>query len=172
MGRTHLGKSFCAQASFPLASRASCPNANVSFVPDTRARGLGQPADAIAMPTRMTEQDLVHGRGTVGAMGTQLVVGHSKLPQGSTAVSVSPTLALTLLVDGRHGVILAAECTLVTELARSTVRSLLVGQCLTDGLDAAVQELTSSYHGMALSAVVAALRDAHTQWTRIANMPD
>ena len=110
--------------------------------------------------------------GTISAMGTHLVVGHSKLPQGSTAVSVSPTLALSLLVDGRHGVILAAECTLVTELARSTVERLLVGQSLADDLDGTVQVLSNAYHGLALPAVIAALRDAHTQWARIANIPN
>jgi hypothetical protein len=98
-----------------------------------------------------------------------LVVGHSKLPQGSTAVSLSPTLALTLSVDARHGVILAADCTLVTELARRTVAALLVGGCLADGVEEATRALNESYHGAALPALVAALRDAHNQWKRIAD---
>jgi hypothetical protein len=74
-----------------------------------------------------------------------------------------------LSVDARHGVILAVDCTLVTELARKTVASLLVGECLEDGLEGATRALNKYYHGAALPALVAALRDAHNQWKRIAD---
>lgn len=68
--------------------------------------------------------------------------------------------------------IVAVDCTLVTELARTTVATLLVGECLEDGLEDAVRALNKHYHGAALSALVAALRDAHTQWKRTVDSRD
>lgn len=95
-----------------------------------------------------------------------IFIGHSKLPQGSAAHDISETLALSCVVDPRYGVIVEVSCTLVTSSAIHIVEDTLIGQNLIDGVDGAIQEFRERYHGTALPAIEAALKDIQAQWRR------
>ncbi|MDA8346774.1 MAG: DUF3870 domain-containing protein [Thermaerobacter sp.] len=95
-----------------------------------------------------------------------LFIGHAKLPLGSAARNVSEILALSCVADPQYGVILDVSDTLVTDSAHSIIKDILIGQSLLDGLDSAIVELHERYHGAALPAVEAALKDTQAQWQR------
>lgn len=95
-----------------------------------------------------------------------LFIGHSKLPQGAAVRDVSETFALSCVVDPRYGVIMDASSTLVTRSAARVLEDILIGHNLLDGMDAALAELRERYHGSALAAIDAALRDVAAQWRR------
>jgi hypothetical protein len=98
-----------------------------------------------------------------------LFIGHAKLPAGSAARDVSEILALACVVDPRYGVILDVSDTLVTDSAKMIIQDVLIGQNLLEGLDAAIQELHDRYHGAALPALEACLKDVQGQWRRWAD---
>lgn len=95
-----------------------------------------------------------------------LFIGHAKLPVGSAAHQVSEILALSCIADPQYGVILDVSDTLVTDSAQKVIKDILIGQSLLGGLDGAIAELHERYHGAALPAVEAALKDAQAQWQR------
>ena len=95
-----------------------------------------------------------------------LFIGHSKLPQGAAVRDVSETFALSCIVDPRYGVIMEVSSTLVTRSAVRILEDILVGHNLLDGMDTALADLRMRYHGTALAAIDAALRDVQAQWRR------
>lgn len=90
---------------------------------------------------------------------TVFLAGHARLPEGMAAKSVYDNLALTVEIEAKHSVVLRCACTLVTELGREFVSSLLVGYSLEDGLGPVIEEVRSVYQGAAQNALVAALKD-------------
>jgi|BEDMetMinimDraft_2_1075160.scaffolds.fasta_scaffold14681_2 hypothetical protein len=95
------------------------------------------------------------------------VVGHAKPPKGLSAADVYSTLSLALVVENRHGVILEASCSLVTEAGKNFVRELLVGRSLVDDRQAVLDLLRAQYHGAASAAIQAAWKDAVRQFEQI-----
>ncbi len=95
-----------------------------------------------------------------------LFIGHAKLPMGSAARDISEILAFSCIVDPKYGVILDVSDTLLTDSAKLLLRDVLIGQNLLEGLDVAVEELRMRYHGAALPAVEACIKDIQGQWRR------
>ncbi len=95
-----------------------------------------------------------------------LFIGHAKLPMGSAARDISEILALSCIVEPKYGVILDVSDTLLTDSAKALLQDILVGQNLLEGLNAALDELRFRYHGAALPAIEAALKDVQAQWRR------
>jgi Domain of unknown function (DUF3870) len=95
------------------------------------------------------------------------IAGHARLPQGMAAKSVFDTLTITAEVEKKYGVILEASCTLATEHGREFIGQLLKGTSLADGVDEAIKILQSQYHGKAIHALIAALKDLHTQYLNV-----
>ncbi len=95
-----------------------------------------------------------------------LFIGHAKLPMGSAARDVSEILALACIVEPKYGVILDVSDTLLTDSAKLLLRDALIGQNLLEGLDSTLDELRMRYHGAALPAVEASLKDVQGQWRR------
>lgn len=95
---------------------------------------------------------------------TVFIVGHAKPPKGMTAADVYTTLSLALVVEVRHGVILEASCSLVTEAGRNFVSRLLVGESLLDNPGAVEQTIASGYLGAAQAAIQAAWKDVVYQF--------
>ena len=84
--------------------------------------------------------------------------GYAKLPSNITAETVYETLAVAVLFDKRSGIILEAEASMVTSLAREFISELLVGYNLNDGPDELMEEFELYYHGNAKRALETAMR--------------
>lgn len=97
-------------------------------------------------------------------MNTYFIAGHAKLPQGMAAKSIFDTLTITAEIDRKYGVIIEASCTLATEHGREFIGRILRGVSLRDGIDGPIQILQNYYKGKAANALVAALKDLHTQY--------
>jgi hypothetical protein len=95
---------------------------------------------------------------------TVFMVGHAKPPKGMSAADVYSTLSLALIVEVRHGVILEASCSLVTDAGRHFVAQLLVGESLVDDPDAVERAIAASYWGAAQAALQAAWKDVVYQF--------
>ncbi|MFJ7993432.1 DUF3870 domain-containing protein [Peribacillus frigoritolerans] len=98
---------------------------------------------------------------------TIFIAGHARLPQGMAAKSVFETLTITAEVDAKYGVILEASCTLATEHGREFIGRLLKGISLNDGVDEAIESITSYYRGKATNALIAALKDLDLHFQQI-----
>lgn len=98
----------------------------------------------------------------------RFIAGHAKLPQGMAAQSVFQSLTITAEIDARYGVILEASCTLATGQGRDFVGRLLRGFSLQDGIDGPIKALKVHYHGKAVNALIAAVKDLHAQYEQMA----
>ncbi|MDO7487443.1 DUF3870 domain-containing protein [Peribacillus frigoritolerans] len=98
---------------------------------------------------------------------TIFIAGHARLPQGMAAKSVFETLTITAEVDVKYGVVLEASCTLATEHGREFIGRLLKGISLNDGVDDAIESITSYYRGKAANALIAALKDLDLHFQQI-----
>jgi hypothetical protein len=98
---------------------------------------------------------------------TMCLSGHGKLPSGSAAKGAYDTLAVTVEVDCRHGVILECDCTLVTSVGRNFVRQLLRGSSLKEDVPELVREVSSYFHGATRNALIAALKDLEIEYQRV-----
>ncbi|NMP23319.1 DUF3870 domain-containing protein [Sulfobacillus harzensis] len=95
---------------------------------------------------------------------TVFIVGHAKPPKGMSAADVFSTLSLALVVEVRHGVILEASCSLITEAGRNFISRLLVGESLLDDPDAVERAIAAGYLGAAQAAIQAAWKDVVYQF--------
>lgn len=98
---------------------------------------------------------------------TIFIAGHARLPHGMAAKSVFETLTITAEVDAKYGVVLEASCKLATEHGREFIGRLLKGISLNDGIDEAIESITSYYRGKAANALVAALKDLDLHFQQI-----
>jgi hypothetical protein len=88
-----------------------------------------------------------------------LFTGYARLPAGIAAGELYRVVSLGVKVDA-EGRILAADCTLATQLSREFFAGLLVGNNLVTEMDKIVKLIEEHYHGDAQRALIAALRVA------------
>ena len=98
------------------------------------------------------------GRETMRERNTVLLSGYAKLPTNITAEMVYEVLAVAVLFDRRSGIILEAEASMVTNIARKFIAELLVGYNLNDGPDELMEDFETYYHGNAKRALETAIR--------------
>ena len=106
----------------------------------------------------------------MGLVQRAFIAGHGKLPSGSAAKAAYDTLALTVEIEREHGVILAVECTLATQLGRSFVADLLRGFSLEKGVEALIEEVKVHYFGAAKAALIASLKDLESEYVRLSEV--
>ncbi|MBN2797051.1 MAG: DUF3870 domain-containing protein [Clostridia bacterium] len=94
------------------------------------------------------------------------VTGYAKLPQGITASELYTVICVGLLVDKNTGIILDAECSLVTSLAKRVFNSLVVERDLRQ-IDAIEQDFVDHYYGSAKKALISAMRTCHEKFNQI-----
>lgn len=87
-----------------------------------------------------------------------LFSGYAKLPTGITASEIYKLIGIIVLVDTNTGVIVEADCTLATALARRHVSDAIVGYDLNRGCEPLQQHLDKVYQGSAKKAVTTAIR--------------
>ena len=95
---------------------------------------------------------------TMRERNTVLLSGYAKLPTNITAEMVYEVLAVAVLFDRRSGIILEAEASMVTNIARKFIAELLVGYNLNDGPDELMEDFETYYHGNAKRALETAIR--------------
>ncbi len=94
------------------------------------------------------------------------VTGYAKLPQGITASELYSVICVGLLVDKTTGLIIEAECSLVTSLANKVFSSLVVGKKITD-IEEIEKGFVESYYGSAKKALISALRTCNEKYNQI-----
>ncbi len=87
-----------------------------------------------------------------------LLSGYAKLPTNTTAETVYQLLAVAVLFDKRSGIILEAEASMVTSIARRFISQLLEGYNLNDGPEPLMETFEEYYHGNAKKALETAMR--------------
>ena len=95
---------------------------------------------------------------------TVFFTGYAKLPEGITASEMFGVVGIGLEVDRSTGVVVAADCTLATEVGRRFFRRLVEGRRLGDDFPAIVEEVELRYFGSAQKALVTALRIARDKY--------
>jgi hypothetical protein len=89
---------------------------------------------------------------------TILMSGYAKLPSNTTAEMVYQILAVAVLFDKRTGIIVEAEASMITDIAKRFISKLLVGYNLNDGPDDLMETFETYYHGNAKRALETAMR--------------
>ena len=92
-------------------------------------------------------------------MSTSIFVGHAKPPANTVSGQMYTILSVVCEVEMDTGVIVAAEFTVATELAKDFLNRLLAGRNLGADEDAIVAKLERCYFSGTQKALVQAFRD-------------
>ena len=92
-------------------------------------------------------------------MSTSIFVGHAKPPANTVSGQMYPILSVVCEVDMETGVIIAAEFTVATDLAKDYLNRLLSGHNLATDEDAIIEELEKRYFSGTQKALIQAFRD-------------
>ncbi|GEM_PF-449275 len=95
---------------------------------------------------------------------TIFIPGYAKLPDGITAREIFSVVGIGLEIDGEMGVIVAADCTLATDVARRFFSKIVEGKKLIEDFEHMVKEVETRYHGNAQKSLISALRIARDKY--------
>ena len=93
------------------------------------------------------------------AMSTSIFVGHAKPPANSVSGQMYTILSVVCEVDMETGIIVGAEFTVASELAKDYLNRLLSGRNLASEEDAIVEELEKCYFSGTQKALIQSFRD-------------
>lgn len=91
---------------------------------------------------------------------TILVSGYAQAPKGTPMYEVHKWAGVVLEIDVSSNRIVAAECLLLTSLARDFCARLLVGYDLSAGLDPLIELMTARLQTPSRDSIVVAVRTA------------
>lgn len=94
------------------------------------------------------------------------VTGYAKLPQGITAQELYSVIAVGLVIDRESGMILNADCTLATDLAKNFVKRILVGTSIND-IELLEYRFKTLYFGSARKSIISGLKTCHEKFKQI-----
>ena len=92
-------------------------------------------------------------------MSTSIFVGHAKPPANTVSGQMYTILSVVCEVDMETGIIVGAEFTVATELAKDYLSRLLRGRNLASEEDAIVEELEKCYYSGTQKALIQSFRD-------------
>jgi hypothetical protein len=92
-------------------------------------------------------------------MSTSIFVGHAKPPANTVSGQMYTILSVVCEVEMDTGIIVAAEFTVATELAKGYLDRVLSGRNLTTDEDAIVAELERCYFSGTQKAIIQSFRD-------------
>jgi hypothetical protein len=95
-----------------------------------------------------------------------LLTGYARLPKGITATEIYGSVAVGILADIKTGEIIDIECSLVTDLARNFVRSIVKGHNLLE-FDKIEAVFAKRYYGSAEKALVTAIKRCSDKYIQI-----
>lgn len=96
-----------------------------------------------------------------------LLSGRAKLPQDTAVHAAYDLLAVIVVVETKHGVILEVDATSISAPARDFVKDALIGVSLNDPVEPVIEYLGTAYRGSAKRTIVAAISDIFKQWTKL-----
>jgi len=96
------------------------------------------------------------------------VTGYAKLPKGITATELYSVVAVGLIVNKETGVIIDADCSLVTRVAKNFFNKLVVGKNIKD-YDTIYEDFKQHYYGSAKKALISAMKTCHEKYKQIIN---
>lgn len=97
-------------------------------------------------------------------MQTVLVTGYAKAPQGTSMYERHKYVGIVLEIHRETDVILDAEFTFVTELAKDYVRRLAVGYDLKKGIEPLLDHVKNHYFAPSQQSVLVALKVAYQRY--------
>ncbi len=98
-----------------------------------------------------------------------LISGYAKLPAHITSEEVFKTMVVVAVIDPIERIIVDAECSLVTDVARKFVTSLMVGCRMDDGPDELLEKFDRTYFGQTKSAVKTAIKMIYLKYADLNN---
>ena len=90
--------------------------------------------------------------------GIVLISGYAKLPANITSEEVFKTLVVVALVDMEFGTIVNVECSVVTEVAKNFIASMIIGYNLNDGPEKLIARFDAQYYGQTKRAIETSLK--------------
>lgn len=99
--------------------------------------------------------------------GCVYVTGNARSPERSTVGSLYEVFAVELVINLETDIIEEASCTLVTELGRNFVRSLLVGRNAIKELEVIIGDINEYYCALPQKTLITALKDAHNKYKNL-----
>lgn len=93
-------------------------------------------------------------------LDTILVTGYAKAPQGTSMYEVYKHFGIVLEIDRKTYEIVDVELTLVTSLAQSYFKRLIIGYDLNEGIDPLMKKINENYYAPSVNSVNVALRTA------------
>ena len=96
-------------------------------------------------------------------------VKRTKLLVGITAAEMYKVIGVIVVVDMKSGLIVKADCTLATELARQYIAQCLIGYNLSNGHEELQNILERQYQGSAKKAVATAMRIIYDKYRSFKN---
>lgn len=94
------------------------------------------------------------------------VTGYAKLPKGITATELYRVIAVGLIVDKNTGIIVDADCSLVTRVAKEFFREIVIGKSLNEYQEIH-DEFKDKYFGSAKKALISALKTCAEKYKQI-----
>lgn len=95
---------------------------------------------------------------------TVLVSGYAQAPRGTGMSETLTWIGVLLEIDLKTHVIVAADATFVTELARDFFRRTVTGYCLTDGLEGLFALIDNRIHTPSKNSLQTALQAAFQRY--------
>lgn len=101
--------------------------------------------------------------------GCVYVTGNARSPERSTVGCLYEVFAVELVIHIGTDIVEDASCTLVTELGRSFVRSLLISRNFVKEFETIVGDINNYYQAVPQKTLIAALKDAYNKYQSCKN---
>lgn len=99
--------------------------------------------------------------------GVVLISGYAKLPANITSEEIYKTLVVVALVDMEFGTVVNAECSVVTDVAKNFIASMIIGYNLNDGPERLVARFDSLYYGQTKKAIETSMKMIFAKYREI-----
>lgn len=101
--------------------------------------------------------------------GCVYVTGNARSPERSTVGCLYEIFAVELVINTGTDIVEEASCTLITELGRSFVRSLLINRNFIKEFDIIVSDIVNYYQALPQKTLITALKDAYNKYQSYKN---
>src|SRR5699024_6421665 len=91
------------------------------------------------------------------------ITGYAKLPEGIPAEEIYKVISVELVVERSSSIILEAEATLSTSVAKNFAEELLVGQKLNQ-IEKVEDRFKNLYYGSTKKAILSSLRNCYKKY--------
>lgn len=96
--------------------------------------------------------------------GYVYITGNARSPERSTVGNLYDVFAVEVVINISTDAVEEASCTLVTELGRSFVRSLLISRNFIKEFDEIINDILNYYQALPQKTLITALKDARNKY--------